>query len=168
MSTSNDAVKTVFKCGILLFLGLFVQLVISFLRKLLVARGSSVSNNADITLGITMASLLSTVVLLGMEQGVGRYLPRFDERAERRGILVTGFTLTVPLGLLTGAAVLFTAPILASHVFNNPEIAPFLCNYVLIIPLIVIFRLTINVIQGRQESLPKVLLDNISRPVYDS
>lgn len=165
MADIDDSVRKVFKGGSIVLVGLVLQLGFSFLSKLIIARGLSVVDFGAVALGTTVASLTTTVVLLGMQQGVGRFLPRFEDAADRRGVLVTAFTSTLPLGILAGGAIVLGAPFLAGRLFNSPEIAPVLRIFGLIVPLSVVFNMVISTVQGRQESGPKVLLENILRPV---
>lgn len=165
MVDTDDSIRTLFKGGGVVLVGLVLQLGISFLSKLIIARELSVVDFGAIGLGTTVAALTSTLVLLGMQEGIGRFLPRFDDPADRRGVLLSGFTMTVPLGLLAGAAIFLTAPFLASVLFNSPEIAPVLRVFGLIVPLMVVFHMVISTVQGKQESGPKVVLENIAKPV---
>jgi O-antigen/teichoic acid export membrane protein len=165
MSDYDDSIRKVFKGSGILLAGLVIQLGISFLGKLIVARGLSVADFGAIALGMTTASLTSTFVLLGLQTGVGRYLPRFEDPAERRGVLLSGFTITLPLGLLAGTAIVLGAPLLASAVFNSPEITPVLRVFGLIVPLMVVFQMVVSTIQGQQRSAPKVVIESIARPV---
>lgn len=164
MSEQNDSIRTLFKGGSLLLVGLVFQLGISFVAKLIVARELTLADFGGVALGLTTASVVGTVALLGLQEGIGRYLPRYDSAADRRGVLLSGFTTSVPVGLLAGLTLLVLAPVLADKIFNSPEIAPVLQVFSLVVPLLVVHRLVISTIQGNQQSVPKVLLENLLRP----
>jgi len=165
MSGYADSVRQLFKGGSILLVGLVFQLGISFFAKLIIARELSLSEFGGVALGMTMASVVATVCLLGMQEGVGRFLPRYEERADRRGVLVSAFTLALPIGIAVGAPLFVAAPLVAAALFNSPEVTPVLKVFALVVPLTVSHRLVISTIQGNQESLPKVLLENILRPL---
>lgn len=165
MSGYADSVRQLFKGGSVLLVGLVFQLGISFFGKLIIARELSLSEFGGVALGMTMASVVAAVCLLGMAEGVSRFLPRYKEPADRRGILVSAFTLALPVGVVVGTLLFVASPVIASELFNSPEVTPILEVFALVVPLFVAHRLIISTIQGNQQSLPKVLIDNILQPL---
>lgn len=165
MSGYGDSVRQLFKGGSILLVGLVFQLGISFFAKLIVARELSLSEFGGVALGMTMASVAATLCLVGMQEGVGRFLPRYDEKVDRRGVLISAFTLALPAGITVGTLLLIVAPWVASELFNSPEVTPVLRVFAIVVPLIVTHRLVMSTVQGNQQSLPKVLIENILRPL---
>ncbi|ERG90047.1 MAG: hypothetical protein J07HQW1_00060, partial [Haloquadratum walsbyi J07HQW1] len=88
MSEQDNYIRQVFSQGSILFVGLVFQLGISFFAKLIVARELTLSDFGGVALGMTTASVVGTVALLGLQEGIGRYLPRYDTDADRRGVLM--------------------------------------------------------------------------------
>lgn len=164
-SDSNDTVRTLFKGGGVLFLGLFVELGISFLAKLVIARVLGRVDYGVVSLGITTAVITSTIVLLGLDIGLGRYLPRFDDDERRRGALVSAFQVALPLSVLAGAAVAVGAPTIAREVFHDPATTPILRVFALAIPLAALMKLSVGAVQGLKQSLPKVYIRNLALPL---
>ncbi|MFC7156185.1 flippase [Halomarina halobia] len=162
---SKSVVRTLFKGGTVLFLGLFLELGISFLAKLVIARVLGPVDYGVVSLGITTTTIASTLVLLGLDVGVGRYLPRSKTAEERRGVLVSAFQLAVPLSIVVGIGVSLAAPVIATDLFHDPSTEPVLRVFGLAIPLAALMKLTIGGVQGLQRSLPKVLIRNIVNPV---
>ncbi|MEE6210323.1 flippase [Salarchaeum sp. III] len=166
MGTSLDgAVRKLFKGGGILFIGLVVQLGVSFFAKVIIARVLTPVNYGAVSLGVTTLGLLSTLSLLGIHSGIGRYLPRYETEEERRGILVSGFQIALPLATATGLTVAILAGPIARHAFTDPSVAPFLRVFGLAIPFAALMNLSIGVIQGNQEALPKVVVQNVTPPV---
>ncbi|WP_435144630.1 flippase [Halobaculum sp. P14] len=164
MSRLDDSVRKLFKGGGILLAGLVLQLGISFVGKLIVARELSIADYGSVSLGTTVAATASTVALLGVHEGVGRFLPRYEDPADRRGVLVTAFSVAVPLSLLFGGALFVAAPTVARIAFDTPEVAPVFRVFAAVIPLMVLHQLVTSTIQGQQRTVPKVVIENISRP----
>jgi O-antigen/teichoic acid export membrane protein len=164
-SDSDDALRTVFTGGSVVFLGLFVELGVSFLAKLVIARILGPVDYGVVALGVTTMVIVSTVVLLGLNTGIGRYLPRYDDPEHRRGVLVSAFQIAVPLAIVAGIVVYVTAPIIATVGFSDPSVTPILRVFGLIIPLAAVVRLTIGSAQGLQQVLPKVYIQNLVLPL---
>lgn len=164
-SSFNDTVRTLFKHGGVLFFGVFLELGISFLAKLLIARVLGPVDYGVVSIGITTTAIVSTVALLGLNRGIGRYLPRFEDPVHRRGILVSAFEVAFPLSVLAGVGVVLAAPVLANELFDNPALVPILRVFGLAIPLATAMKFSVGAVQGYKQSLPKVYITNITLPV---
>lgn len=164
MSDYDDAIRNVFTGSGVLLVGLVLQLGISFFGKLVVARNLSVADFGSVSLGMTVASLTALFALAGLHTGLARFLPRFDDEPDRKGVLVSAFSIAVPLAALGGVVIVVGAPLIATEVFDSPGIAPVLRIFGLVVPLTVLFRLTISTIRGQQRSAPKVLIESVLRP----
>lgn len=161
----NSIFRRLFKSGILLIVGLALEMLISFAAKVLMARLLGKPAFGVATIGITILSFASTVLLFGLNSGTARYLPRFEKAAERKGIIISG--LQVALGGSIGAALLlfvFADPI-ATEVLRSPETVSVLRIAAIGIPFAVLLKFSVGVVQGLQRSLPKVLIRNIAQPI---
>lgn len=162
---ADDTVRTLFKSGSILFVGIVIELGISFFAKVLIAQVLGPVNYGVVSLGITTATVVSTLTLVGVNLGIGRYLPRYDDPAKRRGVLVSGYQLVVPLAVVSGVAIALGAPVIANRAFHDPALVPILRVFGLAIPLAAMMKLSIGVVQGLQKSLQKVYIRNITEPV---
>jgi O-antigen/teichoic acid export membrane protein len=162
---TDDALRTVFTGGSVVFLGLFVELGVSFLAKLIIARVLGPVDYGVVALGVTTMVIVSTVVLLGLNTGIGRSLPRYDDPEHRRGVLVSSFQIAVPLAIVAGLSVYVAAPTIATEGFGDPSVTPVLRIFGLIIPLSAVVKLAVGSTQGLQQALPKVYIRNLVLPV---
>lgn len=161
----HSITRRLFKSGILLFVGLLLELAISFIAKVLIARLLGPTSYGVATIGITVLSFASTVFLFGMNSGLGRYLPRFDNSADRKGIVLSAVEIVL-FASISAAVVLFVfADVVATEVLGAPETTDALRIAALGIPFAALLKLSIGAIQGLERSLPKVLLRNIGQPV---
>lgn len=168
MITDSDEGQTTFQkiltgSGIV-FVGLVVEMGLSFLAKILIARILGPIDFGAVSLGITVFTITSYLVLVGLDTGVGRYLPRYDRSQARRGIIVSALQITVPLSILVAALLFVAAPAIARHLFHDPGTAPVLRVFSIVIPFAVIVKISLGSIRGVQKSLPKVYLKNIFIP----
>lgn len=162
---SDDVLKTVFTGGSVVLLGLVIELGVSFLAKLLIARVLGPVNYGVVSLGVTTMVIVSTVVLLGLNTGIGRYLPRYEDPEYRRGVLVSAFQIAVPLAILAGFGVYVFAPTIATEGFSDPSVTPVLRVFGLVVPLAAVMKLAIGGAQGLQQALPKVYVRNLVLPL---
>ena len=93
----KSVVRGLFKGGSIIFVGLALELGISFFGKILMARVLGQVDYGIATLGIKVLSFASAILLIGVNTGVGRYLPRFDREADRKGVILSGLELALVL-----------------------------------------------------------------------
>lgn len=161
----TDSLGKLLAGGSLLFLGLIIELGVSFLAKAVIARVLGAVNYGAVSLGVTTLGLLSTLSLLGLHTGIGRYLPRFETEEDRLGVIVSGFQIALTVATVTGLLVAFFADPIATYVFTDPSVAGTIRIFGLAIPFAALMKLSIGVIQGLQVSTPKVIVQNITPPV---
>lgn len=165
MLTDNSIIRRLFKSGLLLFLGLVLELAISFLAKVLIARLLGPPAYGVATIGITTLSFASTILLLGMNTGVGRFLPRFEDDADRKGVIVSALQLVGAVSVAVAVVVFVFADPIATRLLGAPEATGVLRVAAVGIPFAALMKLSIGVVQGLQRALPKVLIRNIGQPL---
>lgn len=165
MASLDDSVRKLFKGGGILLVGLVLQLGISFLGKLIIARELTIADFGSVALGATVAMTAATLAQLGLHEGIGRYLPRFDDEADRRGVMLSAMSMALPAALLFGTGLFVAAPTVAELAFDSPEVTPVFQVFALVIPLQVTHRLVVSTVQGQQRTAPKVLIENLTKPL---
>ena len=162
---SNSAIERLAGSGGIVLVGVFFQLGLGFLARVLVARLLGKVDYGAVALGYTLLTFASIVVVLGTDTGVGRYLPRFDDVEHRRGALVSAYQIVLPIGVLLAVVGAVLANPIATLVFDKPGIAPVIRVFALTIPLAAFVRLTIGGVRGMKESLPRVYIQNVALPL---
>lgn len=162
---SEATFRRIFTSGGIVLVGTVLHLGLGFLARVLIARDLGRVSYGAVSIGVTLLTTLSLLVLVGMDTGVGRYLPRYDTPERRRGVLVSAFQLVVPLAVLAGVALVVLAGPLATHVFDDPSVAPILRVFGVATPLAAVVNLTVGSVRGMQDSLPRVYIKNVAVPL---
>lgn len=157
--------QRIFKSSGVLFFGMAFHLGVGLLAKVVIARFLGKTEYGGVTLGITLLTTASILVVVGIDTGVSRFLPRYEDAERRRGVLVSAFHLVVPFSLFVGLAVaLFAGPI-ATYAFHAPWLETIVRAFGLTVPLAAFVRLTIGSVRGMQQSLPRIYIQNIALPL---
>jgi O-antigen/teichoic acid export membrane protein len=164
MTVDSDSLSVLKGSGII-FSGRVLELGISFLALVIIARFLGRVEYGAVSLGMTTATIVSTVVVLGLHTGVARYLPRSDGSAERRGVLLSAIHIAVPLSVMAGLAVVGFADFIAVAAFSDPAVAPVLRIFGIVIPLSVFVKLASSTMQGVRKPVPRVYIRNLILPV---
>lgn len=165
MADTDSLLATILQSAGLLILGRFFELGISFGAKILMARFLGKTNYGAVSIGISLLLLTSTVGLLGLHVGVGRYLPRYDDVSDVWSVLYSAATIIIPASLLISAATYFGAEPAAQYIFSDPSVAPVLQVFALAIPFVVLMKFGIGAAQGFQTTWPKVTMEMVSMPI---
>lgn len=161
----DSTIRSLARGSGLLVVGFVVELGLAFLAKVLMAQILGKVDYGSVSLGIVIAANLSTIVLLGTNKGVARYLPRFDDPAERRGVLVSAYQIAVPLAVLVGVGLYALADPIAVQVLDDPSVAPLLRIFGVATPFAALMKLAVSSVQGTKRSFPKVAVRNLVMPV---
>lgn len=154
-----------FTGGGVLFIGLVTELALSLFSKIIIARYLGKVDFGGISLGVTIVAMASTLVLAGMHTGVARFLPRFDDPADRKGIIWSALLIVGGLSIGLSLVLVAVADHLAAQVFHDASLAPIFALFAVAIPLSALMRVAIGVSQGYQVTHLKVLTRNISFPI---
>lgn len=165
ISLQGDRIRRIFKGAGIVFAGVVLELVVSFVAKLLIARYLGPVNYGAVSIGLKIMTAMSIFVLVGLDRGVGRYLPRFDESTQRSGVLRSALEIALPIALVASVCLFLAADLIAVRVFHDAAVAPVIRVFSVVLPFATVFRLAIGSVQGMQQSVPKVIIQNFTLPV---
>lgn len=162
--SKKNVVRGLFKGGNIILAGLALELGISFFGKILMARVLGQVEYGVATLGIKTLSFTSAILLIGLNTGVGRYLPRFDYEADRKGIILSGLELALPVAVAATVTLWVFADPIARILLRTPKLVSVLRAAAVGVPFAVLLKLSIGVVQGMEQTVPKVVIRNIFQP----
>lgn len=125
MSEAKDkAVKSIFKGGTILFFGIVISKFLGLAYRVLVGRYLGPEDYGVISVMMAVFSVTTTIMYVGMPNGVQRYVSYYLERNDReaaRGALRTGIKILTVTSVIGGIMLYFLAPWLSNQVFNEPK-----------------------------------------------
>lgn len=150
----------------ILFVALAVELMFRFLGKVLIARVLGQVAFGVVVIGITTVTVVSMIATVGLNKGVGRFYPRSDDEAYRRGVVISALQIAVPVSILAGGLVFLLAGPMATLVFDDPALTPVFRITALAIPFAVVVKMAVGAVQGRELTRPKILVQNVAMPFF--
>jgi O-antigen/teichoic acid export membrane protein len=133
-----------------------------------IARFLSDAELGQYFLGLTIVRLLSVGSLMGLEQGLRRYVARFHaQRDDRRlrGTIRTALVIALPLSLIFAAGLYLGAEVVAHRLLHKPGMAAPLRWYAFALPPLAISSLFVAAAQGLQVMRLKVYVRDLMEPV---
>lgn len=164
-----DRVRGLFKSGAIVFTGYVAEQVIAIVAKLIVARELGRFDYGAVAIGATLFSVVSVLAVLGLHSGVGRYLPRRESAADRRGVVLSALQIAVPASVVLGIALFAAADVLARRVFADPTVDPAIVAtvvrvFAVALPFLALSKVAAGAVQGVKRSLPRVVMRNLVVP----
>lgn len=165
MAESDSEFGSLFGGAAIVVVGFVAQLGLTMLVRVAFARHLSVEAFGLVALLIASVHTIGLLSVAGLDIGIGRYLPRCADAAERADVLRSAFQVAVPMTLGAGVLLSLSAGTAASQVFGVPGLRPILLIAAVGGPFFGLTRLAIGVVQGQERTLPKVLIENLLTPV---
>ncbi|MFB6203661.1 MAG: flippase [Candidatus Nanohaloarchaea archaeon] len=148
--------------------GMVFSKLFTYLYRVVVARFIGPDAYGQLSLGITVLSIAGSVSLLAMNQALNKYVAKHNQNndpAAIRGSVLSATHMVLPLSILAGIAIWFSAPFLASRVFHTPELVPVLKIFAFVPPFGNLSSIFISTMTAFKEMKYRVVTNQIFQPV---
>lgn len=160
----EESYKKVAHGAVIVMAGTVIGLALGFLARAVPARLLGPGEYGLLVLGFTVANTLLVLVNLGLPAGVARNLPRYESLRDKRGIVYSALSLTLPAGFGLMLLLLGTAETIAIEFFDDPGLAPIIALFAPILPFLAIQNVVNSTFQGHKRAKERVLVSNVITP----
>jgi len=119
----------------------------AYLGMMLVARFLGPTDFGLITLASAVATITSTVVLVGMPEGVVRYVSFYKGKTDKgriKGVIVSALKVVLPLGIAAAILLFLFADVISIRVFHDTNLTPILRIFSFSVPFFALFYLLLH------------------------
>ncbi|WP_336360143.1 flippase [Haladaptatus sp. ZSTT2] len=127
MSTLDSIYEKLIAGGLLLSISAILAQALGFVHNIVFAQVLSATAFGQLTIALTIVSVLGTILQFGLGSATRRYLNEYLETNQsERAFGTILFCITVPtlLALIFGLGLYFGAPYVSINLFNDPELEP--------------------------------------------
>lgn len=106
----------------IVFIGTGIGMFFAYLGMMIVARFLGPTDFGLISLASAIATITSTVVLVGMPEGVVRYVSFYkgkNDKGRIKGVILSALEIVLPLGLISGFILFLFSNLISVKVFNG-------------------------------------------------
>lgn len=164
MARSDSALHSLLSSAVLVAVGGMIGSFSKLVERVIVGRMLRPAAYGEVSIGIIVLSLGTTVAMLGYTQATARYMSRYDDAEHHRGIWASGLLVPGTLALVVAGVLFVQTPLLSSVLFDGAGSVRLLQLFVLAIPLTVAFRLAVNSIRGFENTRYKILTKDLLFP----
>ncbi|NUC70864.1 flippase [Haloterrigena sp. SYSU A558-1] len=164
-STTFASIRMLFKSGAIVLFATYFDYAISFIGKILIADHLGKVDYGFVSVGIVLVSTVNTVALLGLSNGVSRYLPRYSDKEMHERIISSGFFLIITSSLTISALLFMFSEPIAIQIIQNRDATLVIRVFTVIAPFAVVRSYFYGTVQGLEKTVPKVIVENVLDPV---
>lgn len=152
MSDDPTGLTGVVSSASLVLVGSLLGSSSKLIERVIIARLLPPGSYGQVSLGIAVMSLGLTLGIAGFDQGIPRFVSRFDDERDRRGTWLTGIALSGIITLVVTALLLFRLDWVTRTLFDDTgsELAAL---FVLAIPMLVGQQLGVGGVRGFENTI---------------
>ncbi len=135
-------------------------------ERVVVGRLLSPDAYGEVSIGIALLTITSTIALAGCTQGVSRFVPRYDSVDDQRGVWLSGLLVTAVLSIFVSTLLFVYAETVAQLLFETDQAVTFIRLLAVSLPFIGGFKIAIAAIRGFERTVYAMAVQNVFYPVF--
>lgn len=168
MASDSKVVKSLFKGGSIVFIGLVISKLFSLLYRVVVGRALGPEEYGVISVMLAVSSVIGALAYVGVPNGVQKYVSEYrgENSVERQvGVVRTGLIFVTIPSIITGLVLFILAPWISIEVFNEPRAIWPLRFIALILPLRAWRKILIKTTEAHEEMQYRVYTNYFYRNI---
>ena len=147
----NKELKLIAKLSLVIFIGIFLSKLLTYVYRIIIARHFGPEIYGLFSLAIMISGWFIIFSSLGLAEGLLRYIPWY--RGEKKYnkikyILKLSITITFVTGIISGFLLFILAEFISLKLFHNSNLIIFLQVFSVIIPIFLLARIFLTVLQA--------------------
>ena len=151
-STTADLSNLVSSASLMLIGGILGSSS-KLIERIVISRVLEPEIYGQVALGLSVLALSTTLTVLGLNQGVARYISRFDDNRDVRGFWLTGLIIAVGVSIVFTTILLINGRTIVGLIYDTPDSQALLNLFILAIPFNVSFYMAVGAIRGFENTI---------------
>ena len=165
MGASNRNLIDLLSSSVLIIVGVALSSVGRLVERVVVAQMFSPAVYGEVTIALAVMTLGSSVSLVGMNHGIPRFLSRFDDDRDLRGVLVLGLGMSVLTSLGLSLVFFTNVDIVTTYLFDGVSSEALLRVFIFAIPATAVLTVGVSAIRGMENTRHKLYTKDVLHPV---
>ncbi|WP_276246380.1 flippase [Haladaptatus sp. YSMS36] len=164
MSARNDNLLALLASSALVFLGVGLSSVSRFAERIIIARAFTPAVYGEVTLGLAIMSIGITIALVGLNHGMPRFVSRYDDDRDIRGVWLVGFCFSLLTSLVLAGLIFLNLDFITTYLFDDAVSTDLLTIFILLIPVNVAVNIGVGFLRGMENTKYKFYAEDLIRP----
>jgi O-antigen/teichoic acid export membrane protein len=148
----------------LVIVGEILYSVSTLAERVLIANVLSPEAYGQVGIGLSVLTIGATLGVFGSSAGVARYLSRFTDETDQRGVALTGLMIAVLGSITITAALYLNVDLLGSYLLDEGDSTRLLGLFVLTIPVVSLVAIGVGLIRGMENTIYRMYARQIVYP----
>ncbi len=160
----NKSLLLLAKGSIIVFIGVFLSKILTYLYKVIVARNFGPENYGLFSLGTIILTIFATFASLGLSEGLLRYVSLYNNHKDLKKIKpLLSFSIKFSfISSIVFTIIMFSsAELISIKLFHNPLLITYLQYFSLALPLILFSNIFLSIIKANQQIFKYTFIINI-------
>lgn len=164
MADRESELSALLSSAVLVMLGGIFGSAAKLGERVVIGRLLTPDAYGEVSIGLAFLTFTTTLALAGCTQGVSRFIPRYDELTDRRGVWISGLAVTAVLSLMFAVGMFVGAEWLAATFFETEEAIVFIQILAVTLPFVVGFRTAVAGLRGYENTLYRTITYDLADP----
>lgn len=163
---TREELSALLSSSALIVLGVVLSSVSTLLERIVIARGFDPSGYGEVAICLSVMGLGTVLSLIGFNQGIPRFVSRFEDERDVRGMWLTGLVVAIPISLVVTGTLWLNVGVLTGWLFDDGSSADLLRLFLLAIPLNVGISVGVNTFRGLENTRYKTYIRDLFHPGF--
>ncbi len=164
MSVDEGDLSTLLTSATLVLVGQILYSITKLVERLVIGRALGPGAYGDVSVGLAVMMIATTIGLLGLRQGVPRYISRFDDQAAIRGAWLTGLVIAGLMGIGLAVVMIAWAEPLASLLFEGADSPAMIVLFALAVPFVIGMQIGVGAVRGLENTVYRTYTRDLLYP----
>jgi O-antigen/teichoic acid export membrane protein len=163
----NTPLHRIAKSTSFIFAGTLVSLLIGFLTRILLVKITTQKEYGIYALSFTIVTMITTISMLGLQEGVTRHLAHFKSKNNDEVVQNTIFSsivIALVASIPIAVALFLVSEIISTKIYSFSEMTNVLRIMAVTIPLMVLMNVIVSVYRAMNNTKIKIFLYDVFKP----
>ena len=160
MSSIGDSLEELLKSAGIVFAGTVVANVLAIFAEIFIPRALEPAVYGRLGLAYGIVGAVSSLAILGVPNGVTRFLSEKEPEHEAPNVLQSGYAISLA-GAAIAAAIIYLARFEIAALMDDPEIAPLLIAFIPYLLAFPIAKVSVSVLRAEERTTAATLAQRI-------
>lgn len=164
MGVDEGDLSILLSSATLVLVGQILYSVAKLGERIVIARVLTPEAYGEVSMGLAVMTVTATVAMVGLRQGVPRYISRYDDPKDVRGAWVVGLAICGVLGIALAAGLVIGGDTISSLLFERPDSLALLGLFALAVPFVAGLQIGVGAIRGLENTRYRTYARDILYP----
>lgn len=165
MADRESELSALLSSASLVVVGTVVGSVAKLVERVIVGRMLALDAYGEVSLGYAVVTICSMFALLGFDQGIPRFMSRFETERQVRGAWLTGLVIAATASVVSAGVLYLNADFLAGHLFDLSGSGQLMKVFLLCVPMAVGLNVGVSAIRGLENTFYGTLVQDLLYPL---